>query len=159
MSYLMPPVSKCMRWQQSVSDDFVRPADAHSVLPVCACRLYSRLLSVVSTVCKQVASPVNQSTCNRVRVHGKTTSVGLVWPGQCDHVPSSFLPCPGGQTKGRCDAASVPVPAKHSSTCQRQGCCPSPEPIFPVMEIGTRLVKQKPQSTAIRLYTSVESRS
>jgi hypothetical protein len=44
----MPPVSECMRWQQSVSDEFVRPM--HSVLsttkPICLPVWQSRSIPV-----------------------------------------------------------------------------------------------------------------
>jgi hypothetical protein len=83
----MPPVSECMRWQESVSDEFVRPM--HSVLstkkPICLFGSPGLFPSRRQT---------RQSIWNydsRVRFHGRPTSVGL---GN----PIIVFPLAGGQT-------------------------------------------------------------
>jgi hypothetical protein len=55
----MPPVSECMRWQESVSDEFVRPM--HSVLstkkPIC---LFGCAVWVYSRLAGKPGSPVSR---------------------------------------------------------------------------------------------------
>jgi len=109
MSYLMPPVSKCMRWQQSVSDDFVRPMHTLSFPQtsnpaVCSRRLYFRL-----SVCTVGSSPV---LSNSQVITASVCTVKqrvLVWPGQYDHV--SLLP-------RWADAVTLPVCASASEALE-----------------------------------------
>jgi hypothetical protein len=108
-----------MRWQESVSDEFVRPM--HSVLsfpPGLEAYLPVRH-SVYSRLAGRQGSPDGRYgiTDSRVRFHGKPSGVGLVWAGQYDDRVRS-LRWADAVTLARASEA-----LEHSH--QRQGCVAS----------------------------------
>ena len=112
----MPPVSECMRWQESVSDEFVRLM--HSVLStrkpnVSAC-LSGTLSIPVSLTGRAVLSDRYGIIAMSVYMANHRA---LVWSGQSDDCVRS------ARWADAVTLARASEALEHSH--QRQGCCPS----------------------------------
>ena len=112
----MPPVSECMRWQESVSDEFVRLM--HSVLStrkpnVSAC-LSGTLSIPVSLTGRAVLSDRYGIIAMSVYMANHRA---LVWSGQSDDRVRS------ARWADAVTLARASKALEHSH--QRQGCCPS----------------------------------
>ena len=108
----MPPVSECMRWQESVSDEFVRLM--HSVLSTRKPNVSACLSIPVSLAGRAVLSDRYGIIAMSVYMANHRA---LVWSGQSDDRVRS------ARWADAVTLARASEALEHSH--QRQGCCPS----------------------------------